>query len=84
MALNKIAWQKHPNHIKDFNAALAVDGKKTDLSRYGKECVYSDDRSTAEWRVDLNTVLSIHHIVIHYVQNNAVWGMYIYIAVNIQ
>ena len=74
MALHKTAWQTNPYLNDAFSASLAVDGKKTKLSKFGGECVASDYGSTAEWRVDLNGVLSIHHIVIHFVQNEPVWG----------
>ena len=78
MALHKTAWQNNPYLNDELSASLAVDGKKTKLSKWGGECVASDYGSTAEWRVDLKDVLSIHHVVIQYVQNKPVWGIYIY------
>ena len=79
MALHKTALQTNPYLNDKFSAALAVDGKKTKLSKWGGECVASDYGSTAEWRVDLNGVRSIHHILIQYAQHNPVWGMYFHI-----
>ena len=77
VALNKAAWQKNPYLNDEFNASLAVDGKKTNLSIW--ECVVSSYDRTAEWRVDLNGVLSIHHILIQYAKNKPVWGMFFHI-----
>ena len=77
VALHKPAWQKHPYLNNAYNASLAVDGRKTNLYEYGGECVASSYDSTAEWRVDLKGVLSIHHIAIQYSQNEPVWGKYI-------
>lgn len=72
VALYKPAWQQHPVFI--YDAGLAVDGHKTDL--YGGQCTLSKHGySTAEWRVDLEGVLNIHHIFIHYRTYNLVWGM---------
>ena len=74
VALHKPAWQKHPYLNNAFSASLAVDGRKTNLYQYGGECVSSSYGSTAEWRVDLKGVLSIHHIAIQYSQDEPVWG----------
>lgn len=74
VALHKSAWQKHPFHNDEFNALLAVDGRIKDLSIWGGECVTSGNYETAEWRVDLKNVLSIHHIVMQYSQSKPVWG----------
>ena len=76
VALNKSAWQKHPFDNDELNALLAVDGRIEDLSHRGGECVTSGNYKTAEWRVDLKNVLSIHHIVMQYVQSEPVWGIY--------
>nr|XP_022307738.1 uncharacterized protein LOC111113741 [Crassostrea virginica] len=73
IALHKPAWQLHPYKNDEFNASLAVDGQKKNLSQWGGECVASDFGRTTEWRVDLNGIRSIHHIVIQYVQNKPVW-----------
>ena len=67
-----------------YEAERAVDGLYTDLSVRGGQCAASVGRQTAEWRVDLGGVRSIHHIVIQYMTGNDAWGivcfkMYIYI-----
>lgn len=64
-----------------FNALLAVDGRKTNLSIWGGECVSSGYGETAEWRVDLKDIFSIHHIVIQYAYNEQVWGTYCYLRI---
>ena len=77
MALHKSAWQQHPFGSDELNALLAVDGRLKNLSIGGGECVTSgNDKTTAEWRVDLKNVLSIHHIVMQYAQSKPVWGIY--------
>lgn len=73
IALHKAAWQQTPSYHDD---SLAVDGRKENLYERGGECVASGKNNTAEWRVDLESVLSIHHIVIQYIQSKAVWGIY--------
>lgn len=75
IALHKQAWQKYPLDNAKLRAFLAVDGKQANLSHWGGDCVSSRYGRTAQWRVDLNDILSIHHIVIQYVQYNAVWGI---------
>ena len=74
MALHKTAWQANPYLNNALSASLAVDGKKSNLPQWGSECLVSDYRETAEWRVDLNDVLSLHHIVIQYFQTKRIWG----------
>mgnify|MGYP003685696787 CR=1 FL=1 len=76
IALHKAAWQQNPFDRHMSNASLAVDGRKGNLSPWGGECVASRHNTTAEWRVDLESVLSIHHIVIQYSQQKTVWGIY--------
>ena len=52
-----------------------MDGQYTDLELEGGQCAVSGPRqTTAEWRVDLGAVRSIHHIVIQYGTGNIVWG----------
>lgn len=75
LALGKSTWQLHPLFYAKHSASRAVDGKKSNLDLYGGECTASAfSRSTAEWRVDLGHVQSIHHIFIQYATNNTVWG----------
>nr|XP_022297668.1 uncharacterized protein LOC111107024 [Crassostrea virginica]XP_022297669.1 uncharacterized protein LOC111107024 [Crassostrea virginica] len=72
IALNKTAWQQ--DFRSDFSSARAVDGRKKSLSIYGADCVISQYAYTAEWRVDLEAVVSIHHILIQYATENLPWG----------
>ena len=52
-----------------------MDGKYNDLEWDGGQCAAAyGGEQTAEWRVDLGCVRSIHHIVIQYATDNSVWG----------
>lgn len=76
--MNKPAWQQHSYYPVNgpYGAGVAVDGYKLDLDVYGGLCTLSASvQSTAEWRVDLGGVLSIHYIFIQYATNNDIWGM---------
>ncbi|XP_022309666.2 uncharacterized protein LOC111115276 [Crassostrea virginica] len=75
LAFNKPAWQKFPYLKEPWGAHLAVDGRFSNLSQNGGQCAISLNEPTAEWRVDLLEVFSIHHVFIQYMKNNDVWGL---------
>lgn len=80
IALNKPAHQLNQYNPGDdkFDASNAVDGKKSDLSSAGGQCVISANyKQTATWWVNLTSILSIHNITIYYRTDNVTWGMYI-------
>ena len=57
-------------------AERAVDGRYTDLRYDGGQGAASKwGQTTAESRVDLGGVKSIHHVFIQYATNNWVWGI---------
>ena len=74
LALLQRAWQSSTR--KSYSGAeRAVDGRYTDLRFNGGQCAVSGVRhATAEWRVDLGGVRSIHHVVIQYATDNEVRG----------
>ncbi|XP_078328393.1 uncharacterized protein LOC144623719 [Crassostrea virginica] len=72
LALLKPAWQS--STLWSDTADRAVDGLYTDLSEEGGQCAASSlGQTTAEWRVDLGHVHSIHHIAIHYMTDSTTW-----------
>lgn len=73
IALNKPAWQRYPHLGHPYwEADHAVDGNKSHLE--GSCSISADTQTTAEWRVDLGGVFSIHHIFIQYRTGNIIWG----------
>nr|XP_022307732.1 uncharacterized protein LOC111113734 [Crassostrea virginica] len=75
LALNKPAWQKNPYpHRQNVGADLAVDGRKANPPKSDGQCTLSHGNDTAEWRVDLGGVYSIHHIFLQYMTGTSLWG----------
>ena len=65
LALHQPAWQTSSSLSN--TADRAVDG--TD-----RQCALSYWGQTAEWRVDLGAVKSIHHVFIQYATGSRMWG----------
>lgn len=79
LALNKSTWQQHPltGSTGNVGSEKAVDGLFTDRGS-GDQCTLSEGgHYTAEWRVDMGSVVSISHINIYYRTDNQ--GRYIFI-----
>ena len=72
MALGKQVWEDLPwLSNQNWRGENAVDGRYTDRSALGGQCVISENgASTATWRVDLGGVVSISHIDIYYRTDN--------------
>ncbi|XP_061166269.1 receptor-type tyrosine-protein phosphatase epsilon-like [Saccostrea echinata] len=72
IALGRPAWQQYNFTSRSaWGAANAVDGNYTDRSAGGNQCTISENKKqTAEWRVDLGSVVSISHIDIFYRTDN--------------
>ena len=78
LALRKPAWQLSTHNA--YIANKAVDGRYTRLDATGGQCAISrNNRKTAEWRVALKTVLSIHHVFIQYRTEREDWGMRVFL-----
>ncbi|XP_062605100.1 uncharacterized protein LOC134266910, partial [Saccostrea cucullata] len=70
LALRKPSWQK-TKFSQSWGADKAVDGKYTDRGALGNQCTISANKEqTAEWRVDLESVVSISYINIFYRTDN--------------
>ena len=84
LAFKKSTWQLHSFDNVHSLGDRAVDGKRSNLTWAGGECSASKiGESTAEWRVDLGNVLSIHHIFIQYATNGQEWGEIFYRGLSI-
>ncbi|XP_078328171.1 uncharacterized protein LOC111117395 [Crassostrea virginica] len=72
LALGKHVWEDRPwEGAEDWRGGKAVDGRYTDRSAHGGQCVVSENNErTATWRVDLGGVVSISHIDIYYRTDN--------------
>ncbi|XP_062602120.1 multiple epidermal growth factor-like domains protein 10, partial [Saccostrea cucullata] len=72
LALRKPAWQMaNYSGAWPWGADKAVDGNYTDRGATGNQCTISAiEQFTAEWRVDLQSVVSISHIKIFYRTDN--------------
>ena len=72
LALRKSVWEDQAwNGKENWRADKAVDGRYTDRSAAGGQCVISEYfKQTATWRVDLGGVVSISHIDIYYRTDN--------------
>ncbi|XP_078327527.1 receptor-type tyrosine-protein phosphatase epsilon-like [Crassostrea virginica] len=72
LALRKDVWEDHPwPDTSTWRAGNAVDGRYTDRSANGGQCVITENyHKSATWRVDLGSVVSISHIDIYYRTDN--------------
>lgn len=76
--MNKPTWQEHPwpDKSQDFGSENAVDGLYADRGSGGQCTINVDGYYTAEWRVDLGSVVSIVHINIYYRNDNLLSMLY--------
>ena len=64
---------------KYTGANNAVDGLKSDLNLWAGQCTLSENnRRTASWWVNLESIFSIYYITIYYRTANSPWGMYVH------
>lgn len=72
MALGKRVSENNPwKGRQKWRGPKAVDGLYGDRSANGGQCVISENsKKTAEWKVDLGSVVSISHIDIYYRTDN--------------
>lgn len=69
LALRKPTWENNPwpELERDYGSENAGDGMYKNRSDAGGQCTISDDgKYTAEWRVNLGSVVNIKHIIIYY------------------
>ena len=74
LALHKPAWQSD-TYRSDTGAERAVDGLYKNLSVFGGQCAASYGGQTAEWRVDLEGVKNIHHVLIQHANGKSMLGI---------
>lgn len=80
LALNKPTWQEHPwpePNSRDVGSENAVDGMYTDRGTGGQCTINADGYYTAEWRVDLGSVVRISYINIFYRTENQNPGSFV-------
>lgn len=84
VALNKPAFQQYPYNGggEQFGASNGVDGRKSDLSNVGGQCVLSaNGKQTALWWVNLTSIYNIYNITIYYRTDNVPWRTYMFDSV---
>lgn len=80
IALRKPTYQLNPYTGTEISPSLidssrAVDGLKSNLTFWGGQCAISaDNKTTATWWVNLNSILSIHHVTVQYRTESNRWG----------
>lgn len=72
LAIRRPTWQQYPWPFPeiDYGSENAVDGMYTDRGGGGQCAISDNNQTTAMWRVDLGSVVSISHIDIYYRTDN--------------
>eukprot|EP00105_Crassostrea_gigas_P046560 XP_019930708.1 PREDICTED: uncharacterized protein LOC105347850 [Crassostrea gigas] len=72
LAFRRPTWQQYPWPYPeiDFGSDNAVDGMYTDRGGGGQCTINDNNQTTAMWRVDLGSIVSISHIDIYYRTDN--------------
>lgn len=72
LAFRRSTWQQYPWPYPeiDFGSDNAVDGMYTDRGGGGQCAISDNNQTTAMWRVDLGSIVSISHIDIYYRTDN--------------
>lgn len=80
VALKKPAYQENAffQNSNVGDASNAVDGKRSNLTRNGGQCVISGPRETATWWVNLTSTHNIQNISIYYMTDDEPWGIVIF------